>query len=127
MTIKAASPEPAIRVTMLPRDTNPEGSIFGGVILSYIDQAAFVEAVRQANHKYVTIAMDAIEFHQPVYVGDIVSFWAETLRIGRSSLRTRVDVRACRRDTGATVQVTTAEVTMVAVDGDGRPRPVHGD
>ena len=122
--MKPPSRQPAIRVTMRPKDTNALGSIFGGVITSLIDEAAFVEATRQAPRKYVTIAMDKIEFHKPVKVGDIVSLWAETLRIGRTSITMRVDVLARSRSSDEDVKVTTAEVTMVATDDSNRPTPI---
>jgi acyl-CoA thioesterase YciA len=109
---------------MRPKDTNALGSIFGGLITSLIDEAAFVEATRQAPRKYVTVAMDKIEFHKPVKVGDIVSLWAETLRIGRTSITMRVDVLARSRGGDDDVTVTTAEVTMVATDDSNRPTPI---
>jgi acyl-CoA thioesterase YciA len=123
--LKPASRQPAIRVIMMPKDTNALGSIFGGVILSLIDQAAFVEASRQAPHKYVTVAMDKIEFHKPVQVGDIVSLWAETAKIGSTSIRLRVDVLARSRSSDDDVRVTSAEVTMVAIDARGKPIPIN--
>lgn len=117
---------PAIKLVMLPKDTNGQGSIFGGVILSLIDQAAFVEALRQARHKYVTVAMETVEFHEPVHVGDVVSLWAETKKIGRTSIRVHVTVYASRRDSGDDVRVTSAEVTLVAIGDDGKPVAVKG-
>ena len=125
--MKPPSNEPAIRVTMRPKDTNALGSIFGGVITSLIDEAAFVEASRQAPRKYVTVAMDKIEFHKPVKVGDIVSLWAQTLRIGRTSITMRVDVLARSRGSDEEVKVTTAEVTMVSTDDSGRPMRIFSD
>ncbi|MEW6284144.1 MAG: hotdog domain-containing protein, partial [Candidatus Eremiobacterota bacterium] len=110
---------PAIRVIMMPRDTNPQGSIFGGVLLSYIDQAGAVEARCHTAHKVVTVAMEKVVFHQPVFVGDLVSFYAVLLRIGRSSLTVKVLVEAERP--GARVTVTEAEVVYVAVDEQLRP------
>lgn len=124
MTIKPPSAAPAIKLVMMPKDTNGQGAIFGGVILSLIDQAAFVEALRQARHRYATVAMDAIEFHEPVHVGDVVSLWAETKRIGRTSIRLHVMVYALRRDSGEEIRVTSADVTMVALDQDNKPVPV---
>ena len=116
---------PAIRVVMMPRDTNGDGTIFGGVILSYIDQAGYVEARRQASHKYVTVMMNRVEFKQPVYVGDVLSLYAETTRIGRSSIGIHVNVLAERKiDPGAAIPVTEAELVFVAVDDQGHPRPV---
>lgn len=116
---------PAIRVVMMPRDTNPQGTIFGGVILSLIDQAAFVEAQRQANHKYVTVLFDKVEFHKPVEVGDILSLWADTTHVGRTSLRVRVEVKAFRPSLNEEVHVTGGEVVLVAIDDKGSPIPVR--
>ena len=127
MKIKPESKQPAIRTSMMPKDTNAAGSIFGGVILSLIDLAAFVEADRQAGNRYLTIAMDKIEFHKPVQVGDIVSLWATTLRVGTTSIQIRVKVLARSRRTRQDIEVTTAEVTMVAVGSDGRPTAIFPD
>ncbi len=98
--IKQPTGEPAIRVVMMPRDANANNTIFGGVILSYLDQAGFTEALRQAPHRYVTIAMDKVEFKKPVFIGDIVSFYAETTRIGRTSVSVHVTVKGERRCPG---------------------------
>ena len=122
---KTPSTEPAIRVVMMPRETNAQGTIFGGVILSLIDQAAYVEANRQANHLYVTVAMNAVEFHEPVFVGDVLSLYAETTRVGRTSLTIKIRVLAARRerpDVG--IEVTEAEVVFVAVDENRKAIPV---
>src|SRR5687767_6959925 len=88
--------EPAIRVLMMPRDTNSFGTIFGGVILSYIDQAGAIEARRQGCDLMVTVSMDKVVFHAPVFVGDLVSFWTETTRIGTTSITTKVRVEGMR-------------------------------
>ena len=118
-------PEPAIRVVMMPRDTNAMGPIFGGVLLSYIDQAAFIGAREEATHRYVTVAMDAIEFKEPVFVGDILSFYAQPVRRGRTSLTMRITVFAVRfADPGPRLKVTEAEVVLVAVDENRQPIPV---
>jgi acyl-CoA thioesterase YciA len=107
---------------MMPRDTNALGTIFGGVILSEIDLAAAIEAHSHWPHRVVTVAMDNIEFHQPVQVGDVVSFYTSTERVGRSSIRVKVSVWAQRRlGGGGSVQVTEAHVTMVAVDDELNP------
>jgi Acyl-CoA hydrolase len=110
--------DPAIRITMLPRDTNPQGTIFGGMILSYIDMAGAIEAHRHTRiERFVTVAMREVIFHKPVFVGDLVSFYAETLRIGTTSITTRVIVEAERYGgTGERIFVTEAEVVYVAVD-----------
>lgn len=123
--IKPPSDEPAIRVVMMPRDTNADGTIFGGVLLSLIDQAAYIEAIRQAHHRYVTVCFREVEFHEPVYVGDVVSIYAQTTRIGRTSLT--IDLRVCARrrlDPDSVIKVTEAQVVFVAVDNSGNPVPV---
>ncbi|HEY4641055.1 MAG TPA: hotdog domain-containing protein [Thermoanaerobaculia bacterium] len=117
--------EPAIRVLMMPRDTNALGSIFGGVILSYIDQAGAIEARRQGLQFMVTVSMDKIVFHEPVFVGDLVSFWTETLRIGNTSITTKVVVEVIRNG-GARVTVTEAQVVYVNIGEDRKPKPIRG-
>jgi acyl-CoA thioesterase YciA len=126
---------PAIRVLLLPKDTNAYGTIFGGVILSNIDLASAIEARKVAAHRYVTKAMREVEFHEPVFLGDIVSFYTETLRVGRTSITVRVVVEAERWGAGPTVgggpghgetvKVTEAEVVLVAVNDRGRPVPIR--
>ena len=111
----------AIRVLMMPRDTNHHGTIFGGVILSYIDQAGAVGAIRNGCRQVVTVAMDPVIFHQPVQVGDLVSFYADIIKVGRTSLEVLVTVEATRRSDGEVVAVTEAEVTYVNVDTKGKP------
>ena len=114
--------EPTLRVTMLPRDTNARGTIFGGVILSHIDLAGGIAASRYAARNFVTRAMREVEFIAPVYVGDVVSFYTSTLRIGTTSVTIQVDVEAERaKDPSANVKVTEAEVIFVAVDEAGNP------
>lgn len=115
---------PAIKVLMMPRDTNHHGTIFGGVILSHIDQAGAVPAIARGARRLVTVAMDEVVFHEPVRVGDLVSFYAEIIRTGRTSVRVRVTVEADRRDGKDPVRVTQAEVTYVHIDAEGRPRPL---
>ena len=118
--------EPAIRVLMMPRDTNAHGTIFGGVILSYIDQAGAIEARRQGCGMMLTVSMDKVVFHQPVRVGDLVSFWTETLRIGTTSITTKVTVDSIRGASRERVTVTEAQVVYVNVDEQGRPTPIVG-
>jgi acyl-CoA thioesterase YciA len=118
--------EPAIRVLMMPRDTNAHGTIFGGVILSYIDQAGAIEARRQGLQFMVTVSMDRVVFHEPVYVGDLVSFWTETLRIGTTSITTKVTVEAIRTGTSVKrVTVTEAQVVYVNVGEDRKPKAIR--
>jgi len=125
---------PAIKVMMMPKDTNAHGTIFGGVILSNIDLASAVEAFKVAPHLYVTKAMREVDFHEPVYTGDLVSFFTSTVRVGRTSVTVRVEVEAerwgldgsrHRTGRGERVKVTEAEVILVAVDPDGHPVPVR--
>jgi acyl-CoA thioesterase YciA len=117
------SPQPVIRVTMMPRDTNAFGTIFGGVLLSYIDQAGAIEAARHVRQKLVTVAIKEVVFHEPVHVGDVVSFFGSVKRQGRTSITVAVEVLAARLVTGCQeeVKVTEAELTFVAIDDDGNP------
>lgn len=108
----------AIRLTMMPRDTNAHGTVFGGIILSYIDVAGGVEAVRHTRHeRFVTVAMKEVIFHEPVFMGDLVSFYAETLKVGKTSITIHVVVEAERfGNQGQKVKVTEAEVIYVAIN-----------
>ena len=112
--------DPAIRITLLPRDTNSAGTIFGGVILSYIDMAGAIEAHRRTRmDRFVTVAMREVIFHKPVFVGDLVSFYSETVRVGTTSITVRVVVEAERvASSSERVRVTEAEVVYVAVDAN---------
>jgi acyl-CoA thioesterase YciA len=123
----------AIKVVMMPRDTNPYGTIFGGVILARVDEAGAVGAYHEIQRSgwpdqpIVSVGMKSVEFHRPVLVGDIVSFWTRLIRVGRTSITMRVDVEADRQ--GRMVHLTEAEVTYVAVDlrdGQRRPVPIRG-
>ncbi|MFM7295636.1 MAG: acyl-CoA thioesterase [Planctomycetota bacterium] len=117
--------QPSIRTVMMPRDTNAVGTIFGGVILSHIDLAAATEAHLLHPGKLVTISFDQVEFKQPVFVGDLVSFFTETLRVGRTSITVGVSVWAQRsRKRGELVHVTEGRVTLVAVDENLKPTPI---
>ena len=124
---------PAIKVLLLPKDTNAYGTIFGGVILSNIDLASAVQARTVAPHRYVTKAMREVEFHEPVFLGDVVSFFTETVRVGWTSVTVRVSVEAERWNATTAngmgvaerIKVTEAEVVLVAVNADGRPMPIH--
>lgn len=116
---------PIIKMIMMPKDTNPLGSIFGGYILSLIDQAAGEHCRSVAVHKYVTKVMREVEFLAPVHIGDLVSLYGETVKVGKTSITVRVDVIAQRGIDHVTCRrVTTAEVVMVAIDENGNPRPV---
>ncbi len=111
---------------MMPRDLNPMGTIFGGIILSYIDQAGVIEAYKTTEKRLVTVAMHEVKFLAPVFVGDLVSFYAETLKVGTTSITVRVTVEA-RRGTPPheTVRVTQAEVVYVATETPGQAIPLR--
>ena len=119
----------AIQIVMMPRDTNPHGTIFGGVILSYIDMAGATAARREvalrggpADTKIVTVALNRVEFKQPVLVGDVVRFETSVTRIGRTSITMHVNVVAERA--GQEIRVTDAEVVYVGVGADRQPIPL---
>lgn len=121
----------AIKVVMMPRDTNPHGTIFGGVLLSYIDQAGALGAIHEvvqaggAIPKIVTVAINKVEFKQPVLVGDVVRFLTRLVRMGRTSITVHVSVEAERGDD--VLNVTEAELVYVGVDlttPDRRPKPL---
>ena len=119
--------QPAIRIVMMPRDANYLGTIFGGVILSSIDLAGAVEAHRHSEEKLVTVAMHEVKFIAPVFVGDLVSFYTETVKLGNTSVTVRVTVDATRAVVPhETVRVTQAEVVYVAIDEAGKPTPIRG-
>jgi acyl-CoA thioesterase YciA len=116
----------ALKALMMPRDTNQHGTIFGGVLLSCIDQAGAIGAQAHAtrsgwsSHPLVTVAMNSVEFREPVYVGDVLSFWTQFVRVGRTSITMRVLVET---DRGHGPQMLTqAEVTYVAISSDGSAR-----
>jgi acyl-CoA thioesterase YciA len=118
-------PFPAIRVMMMPRDTNAHGTIFGGVLLSFIDQAGAVEARKHTPHKFVTVAMDKVEFKKPVFVGDVLSFNTRLVKVGRTSMTIKVEVEAERfEDPSSVVPVTEALLVYVAVNDHGTPVPL---
>jgi len=124
----------ALKAVMMPRDTNPYGTIFGGATLSYIDQAAVVGAKHAIRHagwpdqSLVTVAMNGVEFHEPVFVGDVVSFLTDVVRVGRTSITMHVVVETERKN--EIVRLTEAQVTYVAVKVEGdrrRPVPIRGE
>jgi acyl-CoA thioesterase YciA len=117
--------EPSIRIIAMPADTNPSGDIFGGWIMSMMDMAGANVAYVAAHGRVATVAVDKIEFHRPVMVGDVVSCYAEITRIGRTSLATKVDVWVHGREGGSQIRVTEGEFTYVAIDDGGTPRPIE--
>ncbi len=118
--------QPALRVIPMPSDTNAHGVIFGGWIMAEVDLAGSVPAAERAAGRVVTIAVNSFLFKEPVYVGDLVSFFAEVVSTGRTSINVKVDVFAERRygDTRSVVKVTEATLTYVAIDENRKPRPL---
>ncbi len=117
---------PAIRVAMMPRDTNAHGTIFGGVILSYLDQAGAVIATAAGCERVVTVLMREIHFVEPVYVGDMLSLYGDVVKYGNTSITVRVRVEATRYAAPhQSVRVTEAEIVYVNVDENRHPAPIH--
>lgn len=117
--------QPIIRVVPMPSDTNAAGDIFGGWIMSQVDIAGSIIAARRANGRVVTVAVNSFVFHQPVFVGDLVTCYAEITKVGRTSITVDVQVYAERYNTSdCIVKVTEATVVYVAVDSSRKPRPV---
>ena len=117
---------PAIRIMAMPADTNPAGAIFGGWLMSHVDIAGSVEALRVARGVVATVAVNAFQFRHPVQVGDLVSFYAHTVKVGTTSVTVAVEVFVERNPQHPIcVKVTEATLTYVAVDEQGRPRPVN--
>ncbi len=116
--------EPAVRMLAMPADANPSGDIFGGWLMAQMDIAGGIVAWERAGGRVATVAVDRMAFHEPVYVGDVVSCYAEIARIGRTSITVEVETFARRRHDGATVKVTRGTFTYVAIDQDRKPRPV---
>jgi acyl-CoA thioesterase YciA len=113
----------ALRVMPGPADTNASGDIFGGWIMSQVDIAGSIVARRRAGGRVVTVAVNAMQFHQPVFVGDLISCYAQITRTGRTSITVHVRAFAERRgEREESIQVTEADVTYVAVDENRRPR-----
>lgn len=120
-----AGKEPTLRVVPMPADENQAGDIFGGWIMSQVDIAGSVAAVRVARGRVATVAVNSFQFRQPVLVGDLVSFYAEVVRVGRTSITVNVEVYAQRRpEREQVVKVTEATLTYVAIDENRQPRVV---
>lgn len=120
--------QPAIRVVMMPRDTNHQGNIFGGVILAYIDQAGFVEAKKQAYHTYVTVSVDRVDFLKPIFIGDTASFYTQVAKFGTSSITIDIKVFVEAPHSHTEELATTAKFTYIALDErTRRPMPIFAD
>lgn len=117
--------QPALRVVAMLWDANPGGSIFGGWIMSQVDIAGSIPALARARGRVVTVAVNSFEFHHPVFVGDLVSCYAEITKVGRTSITVEVEVYAQRNVNNLeTTKVTQAELTFVALDENRKPRAV---
>lgn len=120
-----AGREPVLRVVPEPADANYVGDIFGGWIMAQVDIAGSIPAVRRARGRVATVAVNQFLFKQPVFVGDLVSFYADVVRIGRTSITVNVEVYAQRRpEREQVVKVTEATLTYVAIDENRQPRVV---
>ena len=119
---------PALRVMPMPADANIHGDVFGGWIMSHVDIAGSVPAVRRANGRIATVAVNSFVFEQPVFVGDLLTFYADIVRVGRTSLTVRVEVYSQRnRVDDHVVKVTEATLTYVATDDQRRPRAIPAE
>ena len=117
--------EPILRVAPMPRDANQTGDIFGGWIMAQVDIAGSIPAMRKARGRVATVAVNSFVFKQPVFVGDLVSFYAEVVRVGRTSITVNVEVYAQHKpEREEVVKVTEATLTYVAVDENRKPRVV---
>jgi acyl-CoA thioesterase YciA len=125
MTALPQGKEPTLRVVPMPADENQAGDIFGGWIMSQVDIAGSVAAVRVARGRVATVAVNSFQFKQPVLVGDLVSFYADVVRVGHTSITVNVEVYAQRRpEREQVVKVTEATLTYVAIDENRQPRVV---
>ena len=116
--------DPAIRTLAMPADANANGDIFGGWLMAQMDIAGAVAAIRCAGGRVATVAVDAMEFHRPVMIGDLLSCYAAVVKVGRTSMAVEIESWVQRRHTGKAEKVTVARFTYVAIDETGRPRPV---
>ena len=116
-----------VRVIAMPADTNANGDIFGGWVLSRMDQAGGIAAVERAKGRAVTIAIQAMTFHRPVRVGDVLEVYTEVTKVGRTSMVIEIEALAVRFKTRLREKVTDGTFTFVAIDDDGKPRPIPRD
>ncbi len=114
----------AIRTLAMPADANPSGDIFGGWVLAQMDIAGGITAGQRAQGRVATVAVDAMSFHQPVYIGDVLCVYADFERLGRSSMTLHLEAWALRGRQGLRVKVTEGLFVFVAIDQNGKPRPI---
>ena len=117
----------ATRTLAMPADANPQGDIFGGWVLAQMDIAGGITAIQRSGGRAVTAAVDKMSFHLPVFVGDVLSVYADVLRIGRSSMTIHLEAWADRGTSGEAAKVTEGTFVFVAIDDEGRPRPIQGE
>jgi acyl-CoA hydrolase len=113
-----------ISVVALPRDSNHYGYVYGGTVMSLVDQAAYAAAIRHARHPVVTVSVDHLTFLRPIFIGDVISVKAAVNFVGRTSMEVGVCIETERMTTGQIEHVGSAYLTMVALDADGNPSPV---
>lgn len=119
--------ELVIRTIAMPADSNANGDIFGGWLMSQMDLGAAIVAKSVSRSRVTTVAVDGMVFHNPVYVGDIVNCYARLLKVGRTSMRVDIEAWVQRGRDGTRLKVTEGIFTYVAIDDQGRPHPVHRD
>jgi len=125
VVVLPADKQPTIRIIPMPADTNANGTIFGGWVMAQVDLAGSVPASERAMGKVATVAVNSFVFKEPVFVGDLVSFYANVVKTGRTSITIDVEVYAQRQRFGSeVVKVTEAQLTYVAIDDNGNPRPL---
>ena len=117
--------EPTLRVVPMPSDSNSNGDIFGGWIMSQVDIAGAIPVVQLVNGRVATVAVNSFVFKQPVFIGDLVSFYATIKKIGTTSVTVKVEVFAQRKARMEIVKVTDANLTYVHIDKNGKPKPIN--
>ncbi len=123
-TLPPPAGELALQNLAMPRDANTNGDVFGGWVLSQMDLAGGVPAARRAKGRIATVAVEAMRFHAPIAIGDLVSCYAEVTQVGTTSITVRIETWATRKSSGEKVRVTEGTYVFVAIDEQGRPRPV---
>lgn len=124
MTKKESFKEPAIKIIAMPADANADGDMFGGWILSMMDLAGSIPARKRAKRRIVTVAVEKIVFHRPVFIGDCLECYSDIEKVGRTSMTVKVDTYAVRRETGEKEKITEGHFVYVAIGDDRRPVPV---
>lgn len=120
----APSGELSIRTLAMPADTNGNGDIFGGWLLSQMDIAGGIYVTKTVQSRNVTVAIEAMTFRKPVYIGDVISVYTDTIRIGHTSITVRIEAWVMRRNQSQSILVTDGNFTYVAIDEQGRPQPI---